>query len=144
MFDILHEFTIKAPRERVFEAMSSPTGLDQWWTKSSAGEPREGSEYTLLFGPSFDWRARVSRSVPGSIFELQMTQADSDWMDSRVGCELSDENSSGTRVRFHHSGWPTDNEHWRVSCFCWAMYLRVLRRYLEHGERVPYENRLDV
>jgi uncharacterized protein YndB with AHSA1/START domain len=31
-----------------------------------------------------------------------------------------------------------------VSCYCWAMYLRVLRRYLEHGERVPYEGRLDA
>jgi hypothetical protein len=28
--------------------------------------------------------------------------------------------------------------------YCWAIYLRVLRRWLEHGERVPYEQRLDV
>jgi hypothetical protein len=26
----------------------------------------------------------------------------------------------------------------------WAMYLRVLKRHLEHGESVPYERRLDV
>ena len=25
-----------------------------------------------------------------------------------------------------------------------AMYLRILRRYLEHGECVPYEDRLDT
>jgi hypothetical protein len=31
-----------------------------------------------------------------------------------------------------------------VSCFCWAMYLRILRRHLEYGEEVEYERRLDV
>jgi hypothetical protein len=36
------------------------------------------------------------------------------------------------------------NEHWRISCYWWAMYLRVLRRYLEHGESVAYEDRLDA
>jgi len=43
-----------------------------------------------------------------------------------------------------HTGWPEDNKHWRISCYCWAMYLRLLRRYLEYGEIVPYERRLEV
>jgi hypothetical protein len=30
------------------------------------------------------------------------------------------------------------------SCDCWAMYLLILRRYVEHGEQVAYEERLDV
>jgi hypothetical protein len=34
--------------------------------------------------------------------------------------------------------------HYRTSSFCWAMYLRLLKRYVEHGEVVPYEKRLDV
>ena len=49
-----------------------------------------------------------------------------------------------TQVRFRHVGWPAPNEHWRISNFCWAMYLRVLRRSLEYGEAVPYEGRLDA
>jgi len=32
----------------------------------------------------------------------------------------------------------------RISTHCWAMYLRILRRHFEHGESVPYEDRLDV
>ena len=49
-----------------------------------------------------------------------------------------------TQVRFHHVGWPEPSEHYRISCFCWAMYLRLLKRYVEKGERVPYEARLDA
>jgi hypothetical protein len=48
------------------------------------------------------------------------------------------------QVRFHHLGWPEANEHYRISCFCWAMYLRIMKRNLEYGETVPYERRLAV
>jgi hypothetical protein len=72
-----------------------------------------------------------------------MTRADADWLGTRVGVELEPRDGA-TWVRFHHTGWPEPNEHYRISCNCWAMYLRVLRRSLEHGESVPYEARLDV
>jgi uncharacterized protein YndB with AHSA1/START domain len=143
MPDILQEFPIKAPVNQVFQAVSTPEGLDRWWTKRSAGEPREGSEYELWFGPEYDWRARVSRCVPDSELELEMTRADADWTGSRVGFRLEDQGGT-TLVRFYHTGWPSANEHYRISCHCWALYLRILRRYLEHDEVVPYEDRLDV
>ena len=144
MADIFHDLTIQAPRARVYEAFSTPAGLDQWWTKASTGEPREGAEFTLFFGPEYNWRARVTRCIPGSAVELQMMEADPDWKGTRLGCRLHAEEEAKTSMHFYHTGWPTENEHWRGSCYCWAMYLRLLRRYLEHGEIVPYENRLDV
>jgi uncharacterized protein YndB with AHSA1/START domain len=143
MPDIFHDFPINAPRARVFKAVSDPQGLDAWWTKTAAGEPREGAEYDLGFGPQYAWRARVTGVVPDSEFELQLVAADVDWTGTRVGFRL-DGNGGTTQVRFHHTGWPTLNEHYRISCYCWAMYLRILRRFLEHGETVPYEHRLDV
>jgi hypothetical protein len=83
----------------------------------------------------------VTRCVPGEAFEIEIVRAGEDWTGTRVGSQLAE---GATRVRFHHVGWPKLNEHYHVSCSCWAMYLRVLKRYLEHGERVPYEKRLDV
>jgi hypothetical protein len=103
----------------------------------------QGAEYQLSFGPEHDWSARVTRYVPNSEFELEMVRADKDWMGTRVGLRLDDRGET-TWVRFHHTGWPSANEHYRISCNCWAMYLRILRRYLEHGESVPYESRLDA
>lgn len=143
MADILHDFPIYAPAERVFEAVSDPSGLDQWWTKRSTGEARAGAEYQLWFGPEYDWRAVVSHCAPPVKFELRMVGADAEWLGTRVGFLLQ-EDRSVTQVRFHHAGWPEPSEHFRISTFCWAMYLRVLRRYLEHGDRVPYEQRLEV
>ena len=145
MADILQDFPINASPDRVFKAVSDPAGLDQWWTLRSSGQPAVGATYDLDFGPEYQWRAVVTKSVPGAAFELQLTQADQDWVGSVVGFELSPRTTSaGTSVRFYHRGWPQPNEHYRISSHCWAMYLRILRRHLEHGESVPYHDRLDV
>lgn len=143
MRDIYQDFPIRAAVDRVFSAISTPDGLDAWWTKRSSGEALEGAEYALGFGPDYDWRAQVTRCVRNSEFELTMTRADVDWQGTRVGFVLEPRDDS-TWVRFHHTGWPEANEHYRISNHCWAMYLRVLRRWIEHDEFVPYEDRLDV
>jgi uncharacterized protein YndB with AHSA1/START domain len=144
MADIVHDLSVNARPERVFQCFATPDGLDKWWTKSSSGEVSKGGELRLYFGPQYDWRATITRHEPPSAFEWQITRAHPDWVGTRVGCELSPDGENRTRVRFYHTGWPEQNEHWRVSCYCWAMYLRILRRYLEHGETVEYERRLEV
>jgi len=143
MRDIVHELPIKASREAVFAAVTTPEGLDTWWTARSAGTPRLGAAYELWFGADYDWRATVSRCIAGSEFELRLVRADDDWRGTRIGFRLEPRDDA-TWLRFWHAGWPDANEHYRVSCTCWAMYLRILRRSLEHGESVPYEDRLDA
>ena len=112
---IVHELVVKAPPDRVFRAMATPEGLARWWTKTTRGKPQEGAEYSLFFGPGFDWQGKMTRYQPDSTFELQMTKAHPDWIGTRVGCELHAEGTDNTRVRFYHAGWPTENEHWRAS-----------------------------
>lgn len=143
MPDIYHSFPINSPAPKVFEAISTPEGLAHWWTKTSKGKPGMGEEYELNFGPEFNWRAIVTKYEEDAVFELQMTRAMDDWMYSRVGFTLFVRDDH-TQVNFYHSDWPENSEHYRISCYCWAMYLRILKRYLEFGEEVEYENRLDV
>jgi uncharacterized protein YndB with AHSA1/START domain len=143
MSDILHEFPVRASPDQVFRAVATPAGLDEWWTLWSSGEPVVGAEYEFGFGPDFNWRAVVTASEPGARFELELTEADEEWVGTRVGFDLQPVGGT-VRVRFHHRGWPEAGDHYRTSSYCWAMYLRILRRYLEHGESVAYERRLDV
>ena len=142
MTDIHHHFLIKAKLGAVMQAVSTPEGLDTWWTKTASGSPTQESPYALGFGTTCEWHAVVTRSADTE-FELQLTEADSDWMGTRVRFQLEEADGS-TQVRFHHTGWPESNEHQRQSSYCWAMYLRLLKRYVELGEVVPYEKRLDA
>jgi hypothetical protein len=85
MADILHDFPIEVSAARVFWAISTPEGLDHWWTKKSTGHPVEGAEYELWFGPQFDWRARVTKCIASQAFELEMIRAGEDWLATPVG-----------------------------------------------------------
>ncbi|HEX6812194.1 MAG TPA: SRPBCC domain-containing protein [Planctomycetota bacterium] len=144
MPDILLDLPIRAPIEQVFEAVSTPRGLNRWWTKTAAGEPVPGTTFQLGFGLRFEWRARVTRCVPRTTFELEVYSADDDWRKTRVAFHLKPRGLDVVWLRFEHTGWPQANEHYRTSCNCWALYLRILRRTLELGEIVPYERRLDA
>jgi uncharacterized protein YndB with AHSA1/START domain len=143
MPDVLLDLPIKAAPERVFQAVSTPAGLECWWTQKSSGTPIIGATYELWFGPEYDWRAVVTQCEPPSRFELEMTRAMDDWMGTRVGFLLEDRPVL-TWLRFRHTGWPGESEHYRTSCHCWSLYLRLLRRHVERSEFVPYERRLDV
>jgi uncharacterized protein YndB with AHSA1/START domain len=140
MADIAFQFPINAPVAPVFQAIATPLGLDAWWTLRSMGVPAEGAVYELWFGPEYDWRARVTRAVPDQEFELEITVAQQDWLGTRVSFRLA-EQAGLTIVHFRHSNWPEANAHFQISCYCWAMYLRLLRRFVEHGEVVAYAER---
>jgi len=143
MPNIQHDLAVKAEPGTVYDVITTPEGLDQWWTRKASGRAEVGQEYELWFGPEADWRARVTEAVPGRGFAVEMTGADADWLGTRVRFVLEPA-EGGTMVRFSHSGWRSENEHFRVSSYCWAMYLRLMRRYAEAGEQVPYEDRLIV
>jgi len=80
---------------------------------------------------------------PGKAAGDTFLPADTDWIGSLIGFNLVSEEEK-TSVNFHHTGWPKVNEHYRISSYCWAMYLRLLKRYVEYGEVVAYEQRLEV
>ncbi|MFN8571420.1 MAG: SRPBCC domain-containing protein [Gemmatimonadaceae bacterium] len=143
MSDILQDLPIKAPIQRVFDAISTPEGLNAWWTLTCKGTPRAGAQFELDFGPEYVWQAKVRQCEAPVLFELEMTRADEDWLGSRVTFRLQ-EKGEATWLQFAHTGWTTPNEHYRISSHCWAMYLRILRRSIEYGEVVPYKDRLEV
>lgn len=143
MADIFHYFPINTSVERVFEAISSPEGIDKWWAKTTSVNVALDETFHFYFEPDYNWTAVVSKCIPNKEFELTMQTSDEDWKGTKVGFRLADRQNV-TEVQFYHTGWKVDNEHLRISNFCWAMYLRILKRNLEFGEFVQYADRLSV
>jgi uncharacterized protein YndB with AHSA1/START domain len=143
MAEIYHTLSIKVPKDKVFEAICTSRGMDNWWTKSSEVNPELGGTYMLHFGPGYHWKAIATKFIAGTAFELDFIEADADWRRTNVGFTLIEKDGI-TWVNFYHTSWPKKNPHFKISSFCWAMYLRILKRYLEFGEEIAYENRLKV
>ena len=140
MPDILHRFQVSAPVPRVFAMFSDPAGLDEWWTMTSAGVADAGEIYRFGFGADGEWQGLLTACDPGRWIEWEILEADADWTGTRVGARFTPRDDR-TIVDFYNSGWRHANDHFRTSSCCWANYLRVLRRFVEHGERVPYADR---
>lgn len=143
MPDIVHQFPVNAPADQIYAAITTPKGLDEWWTLKSDGQARIGATFNLFFGENYAWQAKVTQAVTARLFELELTKAEPDWERTRVRFEI--EPGEGTcLVTFRHIGWGDESDHFRTSCFCWAMYLRIMKRHIEYGESVEYGQRLEV
>lgn len=140
MFDIVHDLTIRAPTATVFDCVSTPNGLDAWWTLTCAGELALGRVFTLGFGDDCVWTAVVDDLAPGERFALRMTDAADDWIDTRVQFEI-EKADGGALLRFAHAGWTNQSAHFRRTSYCWAVYLRLMRIYCETGSKTPYSER---
>lgn len=142
MPDIYHDFPVNGSVKEVYECVSTPVGLSRWWSKNATGIPGLGNKYEFDFGPGYQWEAVVTGFQNGSLFSLKMILSDSDWKDSVVSFELTPAQNSVT-LHFSHIGWPENNPHYKSSSYCWAMYLRCLKGYVEKGIELEYELRLE-
>jgi uncharacterized protein YndB with AHSA1/START domain len=141
MPEILIQLNINVPAKHVFNAFVTVDGLNAWWTKDSTARPSKGEIFDFHFGTECHWQGRVTEYRRNEIIEWEMTKASPDWMGSKVGAVLK-EHDEYTIVDFYHKGWAYSNEHFRISSYCWAMYLRCMKEWLEKGVFIEYENRL--
>ena len=139
-FNIYHDLVIKASLQEVFNAISQPKHLNNWWTKKCTGTPELNAEYNLYFTPEYDWYGKVITCQPNQAFYIKMTKSDADWDSTTFGFNLEQLNE-GVQVRFFHIDWPECNHHFRQSSFCWALLLNGLKNYLEKGIIVSFEER---
>jgi uncharacterized protein YndB with AHSA1/START domain len=140
VFAIAHDLAIRAGSARVFDVVSTPRGLDAWWTKRCAGTAMLHGDLDLDFGGDVIWRAEVVDYAPARRLSLRMTTASEDWVGTRLEFTLS-ATQEGTSLSFLHTGWAEQSAHFRQSSYCWAMYLRLMRIHCETGAVTPYADR---
>jgi uncharacterized protein YndB with AHSA1/START domain len=138
---IYHDFTINANPERVFETVSTPYGLDNWWTQRSSGKQEIGSVFNLHFTDEYNWFAEVSILKHNHQIEFSMTKAMEEWMPTSFGFILNEEKQGITSVQFYHKNWSTESKEFRVASYCWANLLRQMKQYLEQGIITPFNER---
>lgn len=142
-FEIIHHLRIAAPAQAITDAILSKEGLNAWWTKDAEVDPKPGGKYVFYFAEhSIQWEADLSTYEPGKKLSWTFTKADDDWTGTVVSFELLKKGEL-FHIHFSHTGWKSPNEHMHITNYCWALYLRLLKRYVERGEIVPYAERSD-
>jgi len=139
-FTIYHDLIIHAPLDEVFESVTRPEHLVNWWPLRCTGAVEKGAEYNFYFTAEYDWFGEVTECILNEAFYIKMTKADADWNTTSFGFDL-EELEGGTQLHFWHKDWPECNAHFKIASFCWAMLLNGLKNYVEEGIVIPFEER---
>jgi len=140
-YSILHDIEIKTTSEELFDAISKPEHLNNWWTRRCKGERSKGEVYNFYFTEEFDWYGRVIEIAANKKFWIEMIESDEDWNSTKFGFEITELENNTCMLSFMHENWQTTNHHFRRTSYCWAMLLNGLKNYIEKGEIVPFEKR---
>lgn len=132
-FAIEQSYYFHTPPKRVFEALTDPKLLVEWFLSKARVEPAEGGSY------AFDWIGGYHMVGKVEAYEESKSVSYS-WHDKLDGGRIADttasfdvsEKGDGTLLRLRHTGF-TDPEHFAECSSRWGYFLTNMKSVLDHG-----------
>lgn len=148
MADIIHRIGIASPASRVFAALTSISGLAQWWTEDTTGRAAAGGTITFTF------RKQTGEEIGKMAMEVLEQNTDThvqwncvdgppDWIGTEITFDLSVQDGI-TILVFGHRHWREASEFMAHCSMKWATFLLSLRSYVETGTGAPSPNDLKI
>jgi uncharacterized protein YndB with AHSA1/START domain len=128
--------TIKAPRERVFDAIATVDGPRHWWTTIVTGSAGLGGELRFGFaGLDEQMVMRVdARQPPRTVaWSCVAHTRDQEWTGTTLRFELAGTGARTCELVFRHIGLPSE-----LVADGWQHFLDSLAAYAEHGTGAPF------
>ncbi len=132
-YSIKHLFHINAPKQKVFEAISTINGLSNWWTTQTTGDAAVGGIVKFSFGDIIGAEMKVTEIIPNEKVSWECVASPYGWVGNTVSF-LLDENDGKTRVRFSHDGWAEQGDYYGGCSFSWGRYMESLRQLCQTGK----------
>ena len=135
---IRHYLAISASPERIYEALTTPAGVRNWWTRDADLDGQAGGEGQFRFhaGKSVK-RMRIddlqpARRVVWTVMDCFLPP----WIGTKIVFELTAEGER-TVLRFGHDGFAEADDVYALTTTGWAYYLVSLQQYLQTGQGAP-------
>ncbi len=139
MVDIRHRVVVSAPLERVYEAVATPEGISDWWTRDGVrGESSEGSRLQFFFGqPEPAAVMEITRLDPDGHVSWNCVEGPDEWVGTKLAFDLTPKDDE-TVVLFTHADWREPVEFMAHCSARWAYFLLSLKSHLETGKGTPF------
>jgi uncharacterized protein YndB with AHSA1/START domain len=131
---------VRAPRERVYDALTKAEELDSWFTNGAEVDARPGGEIMWRW---VDWGPDAFTGEDrGPVLEARRPERFVFRWQSALGGTTVEvdfgEHAEGTVVRLREHGYPDTPEGWEQHMSCasgWGEALALLKFWVEHGVR---------
>ncbi len=142
MPQIMHYLKIHAPVEKVHQAIATAEGIQNWWTRDAALEPRIGGAGEFgFFGRRFVAKIEIVALTTPSHVKWRVTNAA--WPADTIEFDLTPEKTD-TRLAFAHRGWAQADQRYASANTRWGAYLLSMKQYLETGKGAPNPDDADI
>jgi uncharacterized protein YndB with AHSA1/START domain len=140
MPDIMHLIKIKASRERVYQALTTPEDIRNWWTRDADLDSTIGGEGEFRFSSYGGTQVTKVRVVelasPLRVAWKTTASFRLEWVDTTITFDLR-QDSTGTAILFTHRGFQHADDIYALCTTGWGYYLVSLQQYLETGQGAP-------
>jgi uncharacterized protein YndB with AHSA1/START domain len=139
MVDILHKVGVKAPADKVYNALTTTDGLADWWTHDTRSDG-DVLEFRFAAG-GFDMK--VLESQPGKRVLWEVVDGPEEWVGTHIDWRL-DQDDDYTTVLFQHRGWKEPVDFMHHCSTKWASYLLSLKALAETGKGAPHPHDVKI
>lgn len=141
MPDIIHRIAIKAPADRVYEAVATAQGVAGWWTRDTTGTAGVGgSVNTRFLQPDGTEIGHMDFEMtglePNREARWRFTDGPPEWIGTEATFQLA-EDGEMTILVFGHRNWKEPVEFMAHCSMKWAVFLLSLRELVETGKGRP-------
>jgi uncharacterized protein YndB with AHSA1/START domain len=137
MADIRHYLVIRAPKEKIYKAVTEQEGLAGWWTPTNTARPEAGSVAVFDFGDRYHNEMRIALLEPGERVEWECLEGDKEWIGTRFHFDI-EAKEDHCILRFGHTGWREATDFFANCNYHWGFYMRSLKKYCETGMGEPF------
>jgi uncharacterized protein YndB with AHSA1/START domain len=143
MSDILHRIGVVAPLDEVYEAITTPQGLAEWWTTDTVGKNEVGGELAFRFGDVGGFDMEILELDPAGRVRWLVIDGPEEWIGTEVDWKL-EQREDWTIVLFKHQGWREPVEFMHHCSTKWASFLMSLKELVETGRGRPAPNDVQI
>ncbi|MDD2686751.1 MAG: SRPBCC domain-containing protein [Gallionella sp.] len=141
-----HDLILAAPAMKVYEALTTQHGIQNWWTKSSEVGTTVGETITIRFGQTFKVMRieglRPATEVRWNVIDAHLVAPGltrvNEWIGTTILFLLTPQSSTVTRVQLEHIGLTPQVECYEICSQGWNQFLGSLQSYVETGKGSPY------
>ena len=143
MPDIRHRVVMNAPLQFVYDAVATPEGVSDWWTRDGVrGRAEEGAQLSFFFGsPEPAAVMEITRLDPSGHVAWRCVAGSDDWVGTTLTFDLSGGDGE-TVMMFSHAGWREANDHMAHCSARWAYFMLSLKALVETGKGTPFPDDL--
>jgi len=138
MVNIQHNFKVKAPVSKVYEAITQIDGLRNWWTTDVTGSPANNGELRFGFGEGMFNKMKVTLTELNKLVTWTCVDGPFEWIGTNLSFTLSEDNDKNTNVKFEQKNWKEATDFYGSCNFNWGLFMKSLKTLCETGTGMPH------